>query len=227
MGGGHCRQRPVAWPVERHDVHHGDPVPGEGTTPISAHWNGKKWSAVALPKHHGEMTSVSTTSARSVWADDTGTPLHWNGTRRKATRIPASPPLVALVAVAATSAKDAVAVGYNPVPKMTSYILQFNGRKWSHVASPNPLGDSGLSWVSAYGKTTWAVGGAIVANSESTKPVIMSSIDGRNWRIDHVPIAYGDFNAASAGSASTVYAVGTCQHTRTDNAFAAKTCFAA
>ena len=109
--------------------------------PLIERWNGTAWKAVPSPSRTGGILSgVAATSARSAWAVGgtergvgSGTRirtliLRWNGTTWK--RVPSpSPGLRAgLSGVAATSARNAWAVGSTGSGK--TLILRWNGTAW-------------------------------------------------------------------------------------------------
>jgi hypothetical protein len=84
--------------------------------------------------------------------------LHWNGTRWSQV---SSPHAGTLAAVAAVSANDIWAVGYElSVYYYYTVILHWNGKTWSEVSSPNPYEESNIFYgVAALSATSvWAVG---------------------------------------------------------------------
>lgn len=111
----------------------------------------------------------------------------------------------ALFGVAATSARNAWAVGYfqNPAGRLRTLILHWNGTKWLRVPSPNPVaGGDTLSGVAATSKTNaWAVGG------KNGHPLILRW-NGKAWRQAPSPAIGGQLAAVTAISASNAWAVG-------------------
>ena len=113
------------------------------------HWNGKRWSRIAAPVIKGQKYSlggVAATSARNAWAVGTSfvaatvtvrtVILHWNGARWRRTPSP-NPPAPdgdALLAVSASSADNAWAVGTSTAgPSLTEH---WNGTSWRAVPAP-------------------------------------------------------------------------------------------
>jgi hypothetical protein len=118
----------------------------------------------------GQLHSVAAASANNAWAvgyAGTGSStavlmLHWNG--RSWSRV-TSPGVLKgagqLSAITVVSAKDAWAVGStgNSASGATrSLLLHWNGKAWSQVTSPVPVGHAALSAVTATAKGGWAVG---------------------------------------------------------------------
>ena len=164
------------------------PAGRTGNTLIE-HWNGHDWSVVTSPNPVGSTTAntadnslagVSCSSARACVAVGTwGTSLSylrtlaevWNG---RTWKIGATPTPVAyegdiLTGVSALSANDVWAVGGRgevsgsaalPGNILRTLIEHWNGRRWSVIASPNPLvvGNelSGVAAVST--RNVWAAG---------------------------------------------------------------------
>lgn len=144
------------------------------------HWNGTAWKQQAtpvLPSKIDILNGVAATSARNAWAVGTvGIDLaaralieHWNGTtwKRTASPVPPGTRYAVLYGVAATSARNAWAVGTYNIrephgSKDLTLIEHWNGRSWKRVASPNPRTSSagtGLRGVSASSASNaWAVG---------------------------------------------------------------------
>jgi hypothetical protein len=184
------------------------------STPITAvaeHWNGKTWKAVPLPVGVPSLASVSTTSVTNAWAMTDGpanTLVHWNGTSWKVSAT--APTSVSLEAIATSSPKHAVAVGsiqhiVSGIEQPKTYILRFNGSKWTHVASPNPFDYAFLNSVTMRGASVWAVGGAV--DFETIRNVVLHSTGGK-WRTQSSGLPPGSLAGVSSESAKRVYAVG-------------------
>jgi len=145
------------------------------------HWNGTAWKRQAtpvLPSTTVTLNGVAATSARNAWAVGTGgiglaqraLIEHWNGTtwKRVASPVPPGSRYAVLYGVAATSTRNAWAVGYYNArephgSKDLTLIEHWNGTSWKTVASPNPRGGTsagtvlrGISASSA--RNAWAVG---------------------------------------------------------------------
>jgi hypothetical protein len=139
------------------------------------HWNGRKWSTVASPSPgpSTQLTGVSAVSATDAWAvgytnsgpvntvAGPGLILHWNGRKWSTTPLPEpSGDYYFLRGVSAISATDAWAVGIWDAYGVNAraLTLHWNGRKWSKVASPNPVGRALVGVSTASATNAWAVG---------------------------------------------------------------------
>ena len=150
------------------------------------HWNGSAWKTVPSPSPgsgFNELNGVRPVSASDAWAvgDDAGASgthtktliLHWNGSTWKPVASP-NPGGTGkdnyLFAVAATSARDAWAVGEIVASTgIQTLILHWNGSKWARVASPSPGTASELFAVSATSAANaWAVGEVTAGTTEQT-----------------------------------------------------------
>lgn len=163
---------------------------GGGLKTVIEHWDGTAWRLVPSPSPGGiddELNAIAAISASDVWvvggyhrnAADYGSTLieHWNGQSWR--RVPSPSPRTgfALYGVAANSAGNAWAVGYNSsgnqgVPGYT-LIEHWNGRVWRQ--SPNPTAASGIldSVTVVPSGDAWAVGGTEIVNSPNGEGVTM------------------------------------------------------
>ena len=137
------------------------------TSTLIVRWNGTAWKRVPSPSPGKEgyldgLNSVAATSARDAWAVGctgyaaTGCAkaiiLQWNGTAWKQAPSPGLGVGPDLEGVAATSARDVWAVGFNSA--VQAIILHWNGTAWKRVPSPPEV----LSGVAATSATNaWAV----------------------------------------------------------------------
>jgi len=151
------------------------------------HWNGKRWSRVATPVIKGQTYSlggVAATSARNAWAVGTSfvpatvtvrtVILHWNGARwrRMPSPNPPSPDGDALLAVSASSADNAWAVGSNSAgPSLTEH---WTGTSWRAVSAPGCADLAGVSILPS--GRGWAVG-----SFGNRMPVILEW-NGTSWQ---------------------------------------------
>jgi hypothetical protein len=160
------------------------------------HWNGRKWSTVASPSPgpSTQLTGVSAVSATDAWAvgNTNSGPvntvpgpaliLHWNGRKWASTPVPEpSTDYYFLSSVNAISATDAWAVGVWDAVGVNApaLILHWNGRKWSKVASPNPVGHALTGVSAASASDAWAVGHYVnTADHDST---LTLHWNGRKW----------------------------------------------
>jgi hypothetical protein len=144
------------------------------------HWNGRAWKQVPSPNPPGaQLAGVAATSAFNAWAVGIWQPatgnrllrtliLHWNGRAWKQVPSPNPPGNDELSGVAATSARDAWAVGQHNL--QSTMILHWNGIAWKQVPSPSPPGAM-LSVTAASARNAWASGTAIVHwNGTAWKP---------------------------------------------------------
>jgi hypothetical protein len=131
----------------------------EGYDSQAAHWNGKTWTQVPLPVlkigtqiYPITLDSVSIASATSVWAvgywgpDPSALILHWNGKAWAHIPTPASAASQNLLAVTTISGSNAWAVGSTTPTTISDYSdlplsLHWNGKVWSRVSAPVPVGE--------------------------------------------------------------------------------------
>ena len=190
-----------AWAVGRDDG-----------APLTEHWNGSKWSSVALPagpcsvfENDCQLTGVSADSASDAIAVGNGVlnsnssagwiavPLafHWNGGGWQPMTLPSSLPSSALDHVQAFSLTDAWAVG-NGSSGSASVALaeQWNGTTWNEV--PTPISTTvGLSINAISGSSAsdiWVVGETMTSgyHNRHFTSVIMH-YDGSSWTLSSVP----------------------------------------
>ncbi len=114
--------------------------PGGASAPIAAHWNGRSWRPVALPRGlHGFIASASAAAPRDIWAlSYPGTYLlHWDGRRWSVShRFRAAG---ALSAVTAVSRSQVWAFTAGP----RGGVWRFTARGWlRRPAAPGPVLDA-------------------------------------------------------------------------------------
>jgi hypothetical protein len=183
------------------------------------HWNGKKWATVASPSPgpSNQLTGVSAVSATDAWAvgNTTSGPvnttpgpaliLHWNGRKWSKTPIPEpSNVYFFLSGVSAISATDAWAVGTWDAYGVNSraLTLHWNGRKWSKVVSPNPVGRALSAVSTASAADAWAVGSYI--NSADRDTTLTEHWNGKKWsKVASPGPSPGEGNALSGVSTLT------------------------
>jgi hypothetical protein len=160
---------------------------------IIMHWNGKFWNQL-LPSPQGSLHGVAAISSKNVWAVGTqgnrSLIMHWNGSSWK--RVPSPNPgglsnTNAFYAVDALSATRIWAVGeYTHGDVQKTLIARWNGSRWRHVASPNPVGTSGrnlnvLDGVTALSRgNVWAVG--FDGATSSDRNTLIEHWNGRVWK---------------------------------------------
>jgi hypothetical protein len=171
-----------------------------GLHTLVLHWNGKTWTQVHSPSPGpmgDTLYGVSVTSTTSAWAVGYSTVysegwktliLHWNG--KAWAQVPSPDPVTVssskltwnvLQGVAATSATNAWAVGYDEVALKGSktMIFHWNGKVWKQVASPNPFCatcDSLYGVAASSAGNAWAVG-TVNAGAE----VVILHWNGKAW----------------------------------------------
>jgi hypothetical protein len=139
------------------------------------HWNGSTWKQSPSPSPGGtalnHLCGVTATASNDAWAvgrwDTNGffraLSLHWDGTSwtQVSTPVPTGTFLQLLSSVDAISASDVWAAGTAEGGSgFTTYLIHWNGTKWSKVASPNPSSTNNeLLGVSADATNdAWSVG---------------------------------------------------------------------
>jgi hypothetical protein len=201
------------------------------------HWDGRGWLRLPSPDPAGNccyrgggpfLDSVAATSGRDAWAVGVtghyqshghirsyGLIEHWNGTVW--TRVPVPPlPNGFLAGVAATSARDAWAVGsYFRHPRdsyAAALVEHWDGRAWRQVPLPSlPRRHYGLVTLNAVAATSardaWVVGG-YYPNAGSG--ALIEHWDGKAWRQvpSHGPQRGFELYGVTAISARNAWAVG-------------------
>jgi hypothetical protein len=172
------------WAVGYDDV---QTAPPAFDSPLAEHFNGTSWSVVPTPKLAGsfpeaQFHGVAAAASNDVWAvgdGPDGTLIeHWNGT---AWSVVTRPKVAGdLVAVAALSANNVVAVGQNG--SGGSLVEHWNGNAWSVVPDTGPLrGRSEVLAISADSPTdVWA----LEATENGTSPgpeLLLHSTNGTTW----------------------------------------------
>lgn len=161
------------------------------------------WEQVSSPDPGGSATfnalnGVAVTSAKDAWAVGDYIPgshkplstliAHWNGLTWS--QVPSPSPGVtgsALSGVAATSAKNAWAVGYYTDAGSFGQTLieHWDGTKWKRVPSPDPGGLSELNTLYAVAanssSSAWAVGAFTPKGGSSSGPLILHW-NGTTWK---------------------------------------------
>src|SRR5712692_11737569 len=187
---------------------------------LTEHWNGTQWSVVASPNpsaFHNVLHGVTAISTNDVWAvgwfnnaQDIPRTLieHWNGSSWSVVTSPnGSKGSNFLYGVTAVSASDVWAVGEFLDSTSTSHTLieHWNGRKWSVVASQNPVtGSNTLNAVQAVSASdVWAVG-------QTSTQTLIEQWNGTQWSVVASPNLTGNnlLRGVAIVSASDIWAVG-------------------
>ena len=161
-------------------------------------WNGAKWSTVTSPKASGYLTAVSCTSAKDCVAVGVGlsSPAlmeHWNGKKWTIVATPRSPHFFggSFAGVSCPSVTNCFAVGQglNDAEQSLTFVAQWNGTKWSAVASPNPDGFFGavLNGVSCTSRTACTAVGVKESGStyghKTFGGTLIEQWDGTRWSV--------------------------------------------
>jgi len=158
---------------------------GGSDQPVAAHWNGRAWTASALPSGvSGEIIAASAPAANDVWAVTffDGYVLHWNGSRwTVAKHLVGGGELTGVTALSPTDVWVFGASGFGPGLGTWHY----NGRSWSQWHG-NGVGLQFASALSA--GNIWALGGtkssfgSIVHYNGTWRPVTASALTGLEFR---------------------------------------------
>src|SRR6266702_8172794 len=184
------------------------------------HWNGTQWSIVASPNpsaFHNVLRGVTAISTNDVWAvgwfnnaQDIPRTLieHWNGSSWSVVTSPNGGTRDnVLNGVTVVSATDVWAVGDFLDSTSTSHTLieHWNGKKWSVVASQNPVtGSNTLDAVQAVSASdVWAVG-------QTSTQTLIEQWNGTQWSVVASPNLTGNnlLRGVAIVSASDIWAVG-------------------
>jgi hypothetical protein len=167
---------------------------GRFDTYLVMRWNGSRWTV----SHYGhgstwsEFVGVTTTSASNVWAvgdtlsDAAGAEQHtlaehWNGKYWKWFYTPTPGGNANLTGVAATSTRNAWAVGDTHSGLGAPLIEHWNGTSWAKAHYPAPAGGSLVAVAAASAGNAWAVG-SIRANPKGTRQTtLIEHWNGSAW----------------------------------------------
>jgi len=189
------------------------------------------WTIVSMPPtgENAPILGVSSVSDTDAWAvgyhsGNTGTNVgakalidNWNGTAWSAASVPTTPGNTALLlAVSASSATDAWAVGRTQVNKsdFEGLALHWNGTAWS-VSSGFSAALSGISGASAEGVADISPTDAYaIGDSAATASGSVAQWNGTAWSAVTLPLPAGansntTLNAISASGPDDVWVVGT------------------
>ena len=161
-----------AWAVGTQFGVAGQPPP----PPVAYHWNGSAWSLTTTPSLgvNAGLDAVSASGATDAWAVGFTLPAgyrvrqplyeHWNGSAWSTVPSPTPGAYPTLNAVAARSASDVYAVGFNEPSAaggvQQGMILRWNGSTWSADTDPTAGTFSPLYGAATLPGATseWAVG---------------------------------------------------------------------
>jgi hypothetical protein len=193
------------------------------TATLAEHWDGTQWSIIPTPPISAptvQLNSIAAVNSSEVWvagfSDDPNCLCgqtvveHWNGIRW--TRLTTPNPGVAdyLTGIAAISATDVWAVGYEWISNITEIplLLHYNGTIWKPI-NPSRLRLGQLSSVFARATNdVWAVGWTgIVPNVKA----LALHWNGTSWKRVAFPTESGGWivlQSASGVATNDVWAVG-------------------
>lgn len=196
-------------------------------------WHDGRWTMMPLPvapdPEHTTLSlaGVDALSANDAWAVG-GTykagagivgnmsPLgalteHWDGRSWRIVPNPAADtPDTVLSAVAARSATDIWAVGYQAVGSgYGTFTEHYDGTSWTVVPSPEGTGRSSFRDVSVGADgAVYAVGSQLLAGSATAAAPLAARWDGHAWQLMDLPdLGNGRMNAVYAADASSVWAI--------------------
>jgi hypothetical protein len=207
------------------------------TDPLTAHWDGSRWTIVPTPVTTGGAKSilfgVANLGGGNVWAVGRSAANRalieqWNGSAWSI--VPAPDPVPpagntfagsTLTAVSARSADDIWAVGYFLGAQGTNsnsftLTMHWNGSAWTIVPSPNPAPPTAtgvrqtLTGVVEISRNdAWAVGGTTdISGSQPARP-IAEHWNGTAWSVARLPdLGSGGLASVSASSPTSVWAAG-------------------
>ena len=198
-------------------------------TPVTMHFNGKKWSIVNLPavgQYGTTLVQIVGTSPTDAWAigdswtssqhnDYATLAEHWNGKKWSVVATPNTSGIDNVFnSAVAISAKDVWAIGdYWNGSIFQTLTEHYNGAKWSIIASPNlGTGGNGLYATTALStKAVWAVG-QVYGTSGAAKTFGIKW-NGAKWTVQKTVDVAGasndGFNSIAAiPKSKTVWAVG-------------------
>ncbi len=196
-----------------------------GIKTLILHWNGTAWKRVPSPSPGAgsALSGVAAVSAHRAWAVGctalcflhSERPhtviLRWNGTAWKRVPSPRLAKTGALNGVAASSARNAWAVGcaghcFGPGATTKTMTVRWNGTAWKYVTSPSPAGNSVLTAVAATSaRRAWAVG-----YTRDSNATLIVRWNGTAWKQvpSPTPGQFSQLAAVAATSARNAWAAG-------------------
>src|SRR5262249_46752333 len=190
----------------------------QSSEPLIEHWDGRRWSRMAVPGIHGNLAGVSAASARDVWAvggaasaavfwaggGETGV-LRWDGTRWRRWSSPGGD----LRDVVALSTRDVWVVGNIGDYPSQPFAARWDGRGWHRfVLSQGPTDPDGhwsfLTATAVSADDVWAAGGYQYGNT--IRDPILYRWNGRRWQEKPSP-SLGQLFAIAARSPRDLWTV--------------------
>lgn len=202
---------------------------------LAEHWNGARWSVVAMPSPSGAvLNGVSCSSVTGCFAvggrnnaKSSGLAMaeRWNGKSWSIvpTPVPKSGTFFQLNSVWCRADADCTAVGFSSATSFVSasqrvLVEHWNGKKWLVEASPSPVSPNGLGMALNAVSCSSAASCTAVGNYDGTYPnwfeakPLIEEWNGAAWSIVPSPIATGAtstfLNGVTCPSPATCTAVG-------------------
>lgn len=203
-----------------------DTSSSETSFDLALHWNGKKWFKVTTPNPAGtkandlnDLDAIRCASPDDCWAAGTtgatdvllNDMLHWNGRKWFTQKVPnpggsTTGSYNAIYSLACTSTKNCWGVGEYGLTGASGYslnqALHWNGRKWSHITTPNPNGTAmgatnTLNGVNCTATNyCWAVGYVGSNSSGGSQTGQALHWNGKKWTLIGTPNPAGTTNQA-------------------------------
>jgi hypothetical protein len=218
--------RQLAWAV-------GNLMTGDGAStrldPLIMRWDGSSWARLPSPALPGAiLDSVAAAGAASAWAVGTisrpngncpcrALTEHWDGTAWRQVASP-HPAHRSLVAVAASSARSAWAVGtFTPHihENCPCYALieHWDGTRWKQVPSPHPVRTNLNAVAAVSARNVWAVGAFSRPGSICPCRALIEHWNGATWKEVPAPAEHdanddATFLGVAALSARNAWVVG-------------------
>jgi hypothetical protein len=194
------------WAVGGRDLDAATNQSGNGTTTLTVHWDGSRWTAKPSPTVSGIYTAlygVAAITANNAWAvgfssnpgpDSTGGAatefnhgliLHWDGSSWTQVANPVGSTnneLRSVFALSATNVYAAGFVGKSGGPTQVPLVLHYDGSAWKRVSVPSVGNSSGFFAIGASSaQNVWAVGwrGPFRGNDDP----FAERYDGHAWHI--------------------------------------------
>lgn len=168
----------------------------------------------------GQLNSVAVTSPDNAWAvgdqaAPSGAPigdgdtllLRWNGKAWSQVTSP-RPVYGSLVSVAATSADNAWATGWDDIPTSHGILWHWNGKSWSVQRNLPALPGDGLGKVAASGSAVWLIANTRSSGAVSSNVLALHLIGGKWYVVPFPDAAKVTVTGVAFGSGNTAWAVG-------------------
>jgi hypothetical protein len=192
-------------------------VPGGASAGGCQSWGSQPLSVAGSDTLLLDVSVVSTCTAWVVGESDSPGPVattlveRWNGTSWKIQSSPSPQNQASLSGVAATSARNAWAVGASFDTRSNTLVERWNGASWQVVPAPDPGTSARLTSVAAVSTSrAWAVGQRVAGGVART---LIERWNGVAWKVQSSPNpgptgSNQILNAVAATSTTNAWAVG-------------------